>query len=392
MSKFQAPTLVGGSVRNMRDDGSETPRSDSMDSNVLNRLHDTVSHSHQLQRLKDDSYTSVDDLNKEGALLTDEVDLELNHVDEKVQREDGEVDFHLVDRKLSENELEKQRRRKLMLLKQKQKTREHSVSTSTSRTRGVASSSSQVSLTNLDDETREELDRVSRSQERVRPASSSAISPVRGIASNIPGAIGNINNTADGRVRNSYGEFIKSTCNRPHLARGDSYQNSSDELLDPSAAGGATSDAAAGNGERPGRSSFRRRLSTEYLRSLSRSLSRDPNAHGQGQGHAPANAQRSKSKPPTGGSQVIGKGEYIDSVSSDRGSLSCTRFDIPRDGDEDDALHIDTSTNNYPISQAELAQATLEEFDEEEEGALLDDQGNEEHSRDLEQAAIKEES
>lgn len=371
------PSLVGESVRNLRDDGSETHsvRSESVDSRVLNKLHDSVSHAH----LKDDTYTSVEDLNKEGALLTDEVDLELNHVDEKVQREDGEVDFHLVDRKLSENELEKQRRRKLMLLKQKQKQKEY-ISTST-RSAMLSSSASQTSLTHLDDETREEMDRVSRSQERRRQAS-----PQR-------------NHTHDGRVRNSYGEFIKSTCNRPHLARGDSYQSSTEELEPTSSDGasaggvsgagaaGANSGLAANSSERSGRSSFRRRLSTEYLRSLSRSLSRDPSthtahgAHGAGHGtvHGAAHG-RSGSRPRTG--------DYIDAAVPLSGSGAAAGASAASAAEVDDLL----STNNYPISQAELAQAqVLEQFDEEEEeGVLLDDQGNEEHTREMERAAVLE--
>lgn len=359
------PSLVGDSVRSIKGTGTEpVARSDPRnDVKILNKLHDTVANHNQSQQLSGSSYTSVEDLNKEGALLTDEVDLELSHVDGKVQRKDGEVDFNIADRKLGESELEKQRKRKLMLLKQKQKNRELS-STSLSRM-DIQSSSSQTSLTHLDDETKEELDRVSRSQERERQRGSQMVSPTRG---------------SDGLVRNSYGEYIKSTCNRPHLARGDSYQSSSNESEN------ILIDSAATPSERSGRTSFRRRLSTEYLRSLSRSLSRDPSksttrTNAITPSHSNNAGNYTTSAPPSHHVVAIPGGDFIDNEKTRTVDQSL-----------EDELY---STNNYSISQVELAQAankTLlnEAFDEEEEeGALLDDQGNEEHDRELERAAIK---
>lgn len=174
----------------MRDDGSEVPVGRSESADVLSRLHDT-GHCE-----RNDSYASVAELNQEGALLTDEVDLDLDQVQGEVDTE-GEADTEgdPTDRRCRQTRSRQPRQ----LCRRADHDHDHG------RGRG-------------------------RQQYTGDTAS----------------------------VRNSYGEFIRSTSNRPHLARGDSYQT--DHVVGP---------------ERAGRS---RQLSTEYLRSLSRSLSRDPNA------------------------------------------------------------------------------------------------------------------
>lgn len=277
------PSLVGDSVRNVDDtqvpDLTQEPIEHASSSLVLNKI--------QPQDTSvDGSYTTVADLNREGALLTDEMDMD--QVVNATERAQDNPDEH---------------RKWLKLLKKKQL--EQNSSQDNVSPQRIAESKSLVTAT---DPIEDQISITPSQRTRGRQL--------------------------DQTIRNSYGEFIRDESHRPHLARGQSYQK--------------------GDEERPGRRTARSldKDSRDYLRSLSRSLSRDP-------------ARRRNPQVSTGGESA---GENLDNA----------------------RLY---STNNYSISQADLEKAphiiqTLrEEPEEPSEGVLENDQGNEEFPLDLQEAA-----
>ncbi|EDO15193.1 hypothetical protein Kpol_1069p16 [Vanderwaltozyma polyspora DSM 70294] len=235
------PSLVGVSVRSINDRNNpdfqdeQEPHVPALTSStsqaLLHKIQHHVNHSFE----GDPTYTSVAELNREGALLTDEVDMDtvVNVTSELTI--DGEEDDNA-------------RQKRLLMLKKKKK---NLLSTNNGSTGGssLVSSPSPVgsnSLVTSTDPIDDQISLMSSSNEE-----SSKQSPD--------------DEDQDASIRNSYGEIIKNDCNRPHLARGDSYQSISK----------ATDENEPVPTERHGRS-FQRTASTEYLRSLSRSLSRDP--------------------------------------------------------------------------------------------------------------------
>lgn len=271
---INAPSLVGDSVRNVDDTHMGDTRSEPIDhatssSMVLNKIQPQ-------DNSIDGSYTTVAELNREGALLTDEMDLDqiVNATDKF--REDPD-----------------QHRQWLKNLKKKQleQSKDHNNNHDSLTASPVRSTESKSLLSPMES---------SEDQINFSPQSRSRST-----------------------IRNLYGEVIRDESRTPHLARGESYQST-----------GGTSETLP-NDEREERSGRRtvRSLdngSREYLRSLSRSLSRDPAARRR-------NQQVSTTEP----------GE----------SLENTRL---------------YSTSNYSISQADLDNAphiiqTLEEEPEEPE-------------------------
>ncbi|CCE90757.1 uncharacterized protein TDEL_0B06280 [Torulaspora delbrueckii] len=307
------PSLVGGSVRSVND-----LHNPDFNEQVSSNLH-PVRSSHVLNKinsqpnLADASYTSVAELNREGALLTDEVDL-----DQVINATEQSTDDTDKQRKM---QALKQKRQMEML---KQRSR-NSINSSSASIHSTPSAESRYLVTSTDPV--DDQINVSGPSGKHR----------RGLHSS--GAESN-----EDSIRNSYGEFIKSKCHRPHLAGGESYQSSHDSEF--------SDDRGEERAGRRSRRSLDNQSSTEYLRSISRSLSRDP----------------ARKRGPTG------------DVSDVTEKLNNARL---------------YSTNNYSISQADLENAphiieqTLEEEqeDEEEEGALMDDQGNEEYDKELENAA-----
>lgn len=314
---ISTPSLVGVSVRSIND--AHNP--DFTDSPSKPNLH-TASSSHVLNKitsqpsLVDASYTSVAELNREGALLTDEVDL-----DQVTNATELEND----DEKQKQLQALKHKKQQQEKLKQKSKISIDSSSTSLKSMHSVDSRSLITSTDPIDDQ--------------INMSTSAEPGRRRAATNNRRGQ------AKDDTIRNSYGEFIENKSHKPHLAGGESYQSCHESDVQ-----------SERDDERPGRRSRRsldnQSSSTEYLRSLSRSLSRDP-------------ARRRNGS--TNMNDVTEK-------------LNSTRL---------------YSTNNYSISQADLENAphiiqqTLaeEEEEEENEGALMDDQGNEEYSRELEEAA-----
>lgn len=311
------PSLVGVSVRSINDINNP----DFKDELAGHPVH-TVSSSHVLNKIQsrptiptNGPYTSVDDLNREGALLTDEVDLEkVINATEQLTTDD-------------------EKQRKLALLKKKkqleaQKQKNRLTASSSSASISSINSGDSRSLVTSTDPIEDQINITStleKSHQTRRGAGYAHLDAERAAA-----------------IRNSYGAFIKNECHRPHLAGGDSYQSFHEK--EPS--------FENEEDERSGRRTQRsvdKISSAEYLRSLSRSLSRDP-------------------------------AKKRHSVTSVNGTDDDGRF---------------YSTNNYSISQADLENAphimqqtlTEEEEEDQEQGALMDDQGNEEFSRDLEDAA-----
>lgn len=237
-----APSLVGDSVRNVDDTHSGDSRSGPIDhatssSMVLNKIQPQDSS-------VDGSYTTVAELNREGALLTDEMDMDqiINATDRV--REDPD-----------------QHRQWLKLLKKRQLEQSRDNSTSHSNKSIGSSNVSPV--------------RSSESKSLLGPVDSGddqiTFSPQH--------KSGHI-------IRNSNGEIIRDESHRPHLARGESYQ---------SAGGTGETLPIDEREERPGRRTVRSldTGSREYLRSLSRSLSRDPAAHRRNQQVSTAEAGES---------------------------------------------------------------------------------------------------
>lgn len=310
------PSLVGFSVRSIND----TNNPDFTDSPLPPSLH-PVSSSHVLNKIisqpsLDASYTSVAELNREGALLTDEVDLD--QVTNATET-DADQDTH----------------KKLQALKQKRQQEKLKlkgripIDSSSTSLKSMHSSDSRSLITSTDP-----ID------DQINISTYSETGRRRAAVRESHGS-----KNKDDSIRNSYGELIENKCHKPHLASGDSYQSSHESDVQ-------SERSEERSGRRSRRSLDNQSSSTDYLRSLSRSLSRDP-------------ARKRNNGP---------------SVNDVAEKLNNARF---------------YSTNNYSISQADLENAphiiqqTLEEEeeDEEAEGALMEDQGNEEHSKELEEAA-----
>lgn len=302
------PSLVGESVRSVDDARNPDFNDDAIgstlhpvpSSHVLNKIH---SHSN----LTDASYTSVAELNREGALLTDEVDL-----DEVINATEQAPDDADKQRKLQALK----HKRHLEMLKLKSRS---SINSSSASIKSIPSGESRSLVTSTDPLD----DQINIPDIKGRQR--------RGLHSSTHSG-----EAKEESIRNSYGEFIHNRSHRPHLAGGESYQSSHD------------SDTKEDYGdERSGRRSRRsldNHSSTEYLRSLSRSLSRDP-------------------------ARTKNNGNEVKDVTDN------ARF---------------YSTNNYSISQADLENAPhiiQQTLQEEDEGALMDDQGNEEYNKELEDAA-----
>ena len=228
--KLSTPSLVGESIRNIDDsnnpDFQETPYSNTNNTGSFSS-HDILMQKLQSsahEAVRESPYTSVDELNREGALLTDEVDLDqvVNVTSELVLDDHSDT------------------QRRLILLKKKRQAAAALVSSSSllSATQSLVTSTDPID---------DQISIISSSNE-------DAINDNCSTSTNDKESI-----------RNSYGEFIINECHKPHLARGDSYQKSipDDEKR------------TSGVNERQSRS-FQRERSTEYLRSISRSLSRDP--------------------------------------------------------------------------------------------------------------------
>lgn len=252
------PSLVGDSIRNVDD---SHPGESAPSSMVLNKIQPQ-------DPSVDGSYTSVAELNREGALLTDEMDMDqVVNATDKVHED---PDHH---------------RNWLKLLKKRQL----------------------------------QQSRDNENNYNGRRVGSSNISPVRTESKSL---LSSVDLDDDRIIRNSNGEVFKD--DTPHLAKGESYQSA-----------GLTGEKTLPvdeKEERPGRRTVRSldSGSREYLRSLSRSLSRDPVAHRKNQQASSAEA-----------------GESLENA----------------------RLY---STNNYSISQADLENAphiiqTLKEEPEESE-------------------------
>ncbi|SCU98751.1 LADA_0H15126g1_1 [Lachancea dasiensis] len=299
----RTPSLVGISVRSIND--SENPDFNEEKRPGMGRsssqLLEKISSSSQVSKL-DSAYTSVDELNREGALLTDDNEVDLDNV---------------VHGKLHEaDDLKKSLLRKNRRPRQNPKNVPGDSSSSVS----VASSS------------------YSPSQSRSSSLVTSTDPVVQGSVAKAR-AGGNFNLSArdsdasfsghksEDKIRNSYGEFIANKSHRPHLAGGESYQSTKH---------GDTESPT----ERSGRTSRKEDASRGFLRSLSRSLSRDP--------------------------KKVQEREQL----------------------EDAVMY---STNNYSISRIDLENAPhviKEEIEEEQDqGALLNDEGDERYSADLQEAA-----
>ena len=314
-ARGSTPCLIGDSIRNVNDGNSldfQYTNQFNEESEASRLLTPQTSSNHALSKMqKDDdirdrSYTSVAELNREGALLTDEVDLE-------------NVDASKVRSNRDDLEAE-EKRKKLLLLKKKQRNK--SINSESFSSPSLRASKSNSLITSTDPV-----------EDHISKYSSS------GTPRNITGEA---DDEDEDIIRNSYGQMIKNNSNRPHLAKGESYQSAEQEI-DHTAP-----EKSEKRQERSGRSFDRQKSSAEFLRSLSRSISRGP----------------TKNK----------------TVSPSKG--------------EDTRMY---STSNYSISLVDLENGpkiipeTLEEEQEdaEKEGVLMEDEGNEEYTKDLEEAANK---
>lgn len=290
MESSSTPSLVGLSVRSINDSknpdfsddrrASLTPVRSS--SHLLNMIQSST---HEHHNKKDESnYTTVDELTREGALLTDDQDVDLDQLIGKQMDDIAGM-------------------KKALLRKKAQNKKVNSADSTPALTPMHSDSKSLVTSTD----------------------------PIDDVISS-PKKDDCIVENAEETIRNSFGEYIRNKSHRPHLARGDSYQTTKDE----------DSEATEVSGERQGR--LKKKVSTEYLRSLSRSLNRDNKKH-----------------------------------------PSLTRED--KRGDS--RMY---STNNYSISQMdlEIAPHIIEEKleEEEEEGVLMDDEESEEYPKELVDAAV----
>ncbi|AMD21916.1 HFR061Wp [Eremothecium sinecaudum] len=229
------PTLVGTSVRDIDDAQNPdycTEKALSMhgesSSHILERIH---SHTNIKNHL--DSYESIQDLNREGALLTDDNDVDLEQ---------------LVTEKLEGISALKQQ---LTKKKNSQASRDHQHPPypHSARLRSSGSSVNDPYYSHVSSENSNSSLAISTDPIEDSMSMGSASSHQHTATEE---------STDTGRIRNLYGEFIPSRSHIPHLARGDSYQKTGVE-----------------GEERLGRSSNRGGSSSaDYLRSLSRSMQR----------------------------------------------------------------------------------------------------------------------
>ncbi|SCU97841.1 LAFA_0G13652g1_1 [Lachancea sp. 'fantastica'] len=246
------PSLVGVSVRSINDsnnpdfcdDRSRSVSEVRSSSQLLEKIHSST----QLNKLQG-SYTTVDELNREGALLTDDNSVDLDSV---------------VHGKLGDDD-----NLKKSVLKKKKKRQQEYQNTGKGESSGAqfgatqsSSSGSFTSPSHSPSQTRSsslvtsrDPLRNSNSQVHVNPRSTSNFAHKNGNGNG---------NDDDDQIRNSYGEFITNRSHRPHLAGGASYQSTNSYESEETPR------------ERSGRSARKEEASRDFLRSLSRSLSRDP--------------------------------------------------------------------------------------------------------------------
>lgn len=301
------PSLIGLSIRDIDDSHSPQPEEDA--NAIMNSQEFTkkaLDKMHLGDNFSKNSYSNLDDLNSTGALLTD--DMELNPEGDvpgdsnSVKMEDDE-DYKLNNYKeqgieddrseklASEKTLKQQK--KAFLDKQKQKNRDNVTFSLNERTNLVTSTDpiNEGTLSRTMSPTRQTL-----------------------INHDLDNNLGSAS-----KVKNSFGEYIVNESNRPHLARGDSYQSVN------------SNSATKEEEDRIGRAG--NRSSTDYLRSLSKSLTRDHS-------HSNGNSRISRGKGPVDGAEI---GET-----------------------NNDSLNF--STNNYGISQDEMEVAAKKLIAEEDEG------------------------
>lgn len=242
----EQPSLVGLSVRDI--DDSENPDFVSSKKPDFNQLNSSVRKINLKNASPEgDNYTSVAELNKEGALLTDDHDLDLDDMIAKGLDDISELKSSLEFKK-----------------KSKKKTKQHArvldadVSNPISPVNSGTVDSLVTSTDPIDD--------------TIIGSTGSSDLTNDDISGEHHGG-----NESGSAIRNSYGEIIQENSGRPHLARGDSYQQSVEELQSTASINGVAT-------PRSGRSTDKR-ISTDYLRSLSRSLQRD---HGDTK-HHPSN-------------------------------------------------------------------------------------------------------
>ncbi|SCU90621.1 LAME_0E09340g1_1 [Lachancea meyersii CBS 8951] len=243
------PSLVGFSVRGIDDsnnpDFCDDRRPTVADARSSPQLLEKIHSSSQLNKLEG-PYTSVEELNREGALLTDDNEVDLDSV---------------VHGKLGDAE---DLKKSLLRKKKKQQQHHHNHHQHQHHglqvPRGVSSSSSSSMSPS-----------ASSSHSPSQTRSSSLVTSTDPVHHSHAGggagarATGNFAlNDDDEQIRNSYGEFIANRSHRPHLAGGESYQSTNSYESEDSSR------------ERSGRSARKEEASRDYLRSLSRSLSRDP--------------------------------------------------------------------------------------------------------------------
>lgn len=238
----EQPSLVGHSVRDI--DDSENPDFVPEKRPGLSQLNESVRKLSLKNSSPDDSdqYTSVAELNREGALLTDDHDLDLDDMIAKGMDDISELKSSLESKKK---------------LKNKRKTRKSpsggSLSNDYSNTVSPVMSGTVESLVtstdpytdNINGPTANDPSDAGKSRARSEKKSDKSISE-----------------GSHSEIRNSYGEILNDNSERPHLARGDSYQQSVEDFESPNPSG------------RSGRSTSKG-YQNDYLRSLSRSLQRD---------------------------------------------------------------------------------------------------------------------
>ncbi|KAL6940140.1 hypothetical protein ACO0QE_004031 [Hanseniaspora vineae] len=285
-------------------------------------------------------YSTVNELDQEGALLTDEYlgTVDTENVVLKPMKSPHE-DYNTEESKIA-------LKKRLNLLKRRQSEVQNSVnqlSAASSNVDDTGATNDSDKITNstyvtpvtssshtLATSTDPYEDAISKPS---HPSSSGAL-----FSSSSSGTNANSKTTPNGeeQIRNSYGEYILNKSHKPHLARGDSYQSNASDLASgtsttdllehsmstTSLGGGAPGTVADRNtGDRVGRGHHQHVGESSYLRELSRSLSRDP---------------ASKKKHAHGGAG--GAGADISSVDDDHSSSS-------------------TSVNNYHISKNDMENA-----------------------------------
>ncbi|SSD61707.1 uncharacterized protein SCODWIG_03468 [Saccharomycodes ludwigii] len=338
---ISSPSLVGLSIRSVNDkenpdfqDGKPQLTASQTSLSVFNNNNNNsaISESIIKEKEEDADYTTVADLNKEGALLTDDNEVDVNQ---------------LIRNSSATNDIDNLQR----VLKLKQKRMKNN--------RGVNHHNDIYGETHSND-----ISPIVSNQSLLITSTDPINDTI--MPSNKSATSGD-NGETNEKVRNSYGEDIVIKSDRPHLARGDSYQNtvkgSSKERISNSNNGSSTgvgtattttnTAAITSDQGRSGRSKY---IGKEYLRSLSRSMSRGPSE---------SRADSSNNQSSSAEDDII-----INNNNDDNRS--------------DPMMH---STNNYSISRNDLETATSniihEEKEEEEEGALMNDQEDLDHPHSL---------